>query len=483
MATTIAVRFPLGRYHATPWDRSVNEGAIEWPPSPWRLLRALVATWHARWPDLPASVLDGLLNALGDPPSYRTPPGRPAHTRHYLPDLDHKKGEPGGTDLTLDPFLRFIRDAEQQPELLIQWPTDLNDEQREALAKLAELLPYLGRAESVCEARLLDTNPARDGSWWRPSANGQHRTHLLAPTQPVSRAALEISTDQVRKQRWTLPPDTIWVNYAAAPAPARGRPSQPRAATIQALRFAVTGVAPVTLRHGVLLADAAHRAAGRKLAKAGVSDDRRSEILGTGGAATNHSHAHWVPLADDRSPAAPVKTLLLWVPEGLRPDEVAGILTLSHLCGRLGSAGYEVRGFPPVRLLFQGAGTITQMAPELCGPARRWRSLTPYLPVRHRKRREKPAEFLRTDISTELWYRTTAPEETWPLAVVTPTNAEAAVPDRWAREFRRYRLTEHMNKSRPGLGLRIELGDDRLGPLLLGQLSHFGYGIFMPENQ
>ena len=62
MGTTLAIRFPLGRYHANPWDRAVNEGETEWPPSPWRLLRALVATWHTRWPDLPASVLDGLLD-------------------------------------------------------------------------------------------------------------------------------------------------------------------------------------------------------------------------------------------------------------------------------------------------------------------------------------------------------------------------------------------------------------------------------------
>src|SRR2546430_2158182 len=96
MATTIAVRFPLGRYHANPWNRSVNEGATEWPPSPWRLLRALIATWHTRWPDLQAPVFDGLLDALSEPPSYWTPVGWPAHTRHYLPNLAHKTGMPGG---------------------------------------------------------------------------------------------------------------------------------------------------------------------------------------------------------------------------------------------------------------------------------------------------------------------------------------------------------------------------------------------------
>ena len=171
MSTTLAIRFPLGRYHANPWDRAVNEGATEWPPSPWRLLRALVATWHTRWPGLPAPILDGLLDSLADPPSYRTPATIPGHTRHYLPDLDHRKGETGRTDLTLDPFLSVRRNE----DLLIRWEADLPDEQRHALAKLAELLPYLGRAESACEARLLDSDPAPDATWWRAGAAGSHR--------------------------------------------------------------------------------------------------------------------------------------------------------------------------------------------------------------------------------------------------------------------------------------------------------------------
>ena len=165
MSVTVAIRFPLGHYHATAWDRSVNEGAVEWPPSPWRLLRALVATWYTRWPDLPAPVLDGLLDALGGPPAYRTPPVLPGHTRHYLPDLGHRKGETGSTDLTLDPYLWMIpRDA----ELLVRWDADLVAEQRQVLGKLLELVPYLGRAESVCEASLWETDSVPDETWWRP---------------------------------------------------------------------------------------------------------------------------------------------------------------------------------------------------------------------------------------------------------------------------------------------------------------------------
>ena len=474
MATTLAIRFPLRRYHANPWDRAVNEGASEWPPSPWRLLRALVSTWHTRWPDLPADVLEGLLDSLADPPSYRTPRAAAGHTRHYLPDLEHRKGEPGRTDLTLDPFLAVAPDE----DLLVRWDADLPGEQRQALAKLAELLPYLGRAESVCQAQLADFDPVPDASWWHPRGTGARRVRLLAATRPVSAASLEVSTVDVRKRRRTVPPGTTWVGYATSEPDVGPAPSQQAVAEpVTAVRFAVTGTIPVKATHGVLLADEAHRLAGLSLTRAGLANPQRQEILGSNGAATDHRHAHWIPLPIPEQEPRFVRYLIVWVPHGLRTEEVAALLSLRGMSGQRGRRedGYEVRGLPPVELLFQAAGQIEQVAPELCGPARRWRSLTPYLPVRHRKR-EPLADYLAADVRTELGYRDLPP------AAVVPVAPEPRLPDRWALEFRRYRMTENMSKSRLGLGLRLELAEPVAGPVLLGQLSHFGYGIFVPDG-
>ena len=61
VTTTLVVRFVLGRYHATPWGRHVNEGQVELPPSPWRLLRALYAVWKTRLPDLDEATVGMLL--------------------------------------------------------------------------------------------------------------------------------------------------------------------------------------------------------------------------------------------------------------------------------------------------------------------------------------------------------------------------------------------------------------------------------------
>src|SRR5579885_436440 len=62
--------FPLGRFHATFWKANVfdKEVAGEWPPSPWRLTRAVVARWYqwrretfGAWPE---DELDTLIRAL-----------------------------------------------------------------------------------------------------------------------------------------------------------------------------------------------------------------------------------------------------------------------------------------------------------------------------------------------------------------------------------------------------------------------------------
>src|SRR5262249_61512394 len=46
MALVLEQSFPLGRFHATRWNQNPFEDPYgEWPPSPWRLLRALAARW------------------------------------------------------------------------------------------------------------------------------------------------------------------------------------------------------------------------------------------------------------------------------------------------------------------------------------------------------------------------------------------------------------------------------------------------------
>lgn len=54
MAITISVRFITGRAHLHHWQAHHSDGKVDWPPSPWRLLRALVAVAGRGLTTLPA---------------------------------------------------------------------------------------------------------------------------------------------------------------------------------------------------------------------------------------------------------------------------------------------------------------------------------------------------------------------------------------------------------------------------------------------
>ncbi len=152
----IEFRSPTGRFHATPWDHHVNEGVVEWPPSPWRLLRALVATWHLKaQTELDAQTLSSLVEALASGlPQYRVGTGlASAHTRHYMPigQID-KKSSSERTTKIFDTFVHVGCDA----PLIVAWPdVQLSPECTRALSILVERLGYLGRAESWVEGRLV----------------------------------------------------------------------------------------------------------------------------------------------------------------------------------------------------------------------------------------------------------------------------------------------------------------------------------------
>ena len=149
----LAFRFPAGRYHATPWGRNVNEADVAWPPEPWRILRALVASYwrkgdRERWgTDDLARLIESLTQEL---PVFRLPEGAVhAHTRHYMPI---RKGRAEGRTLVFDAFLHLREEA----EVAAMWPGISLPDHLLALARdLADGIGYLGRAESWTECRVV----------------------------------------------------------------------------------------------------------------------------------------------------------------------------------------------------------------------------------------------------------------------------------------------------------------------------------------
>ena len=205
---TILLRFPAGRYHATPWGHHVNEGQIEWPPCPWRLLRALIATGYSTqgWTEAPPAgrrLIESLASVL---PTFRLPQVSAAHSRHYMPIGELAKGVEK-TTLVFDTWANVSDD-----ELAIRWGCDLDDETAALLETLVESLGYLGRSESWVAAHVASSEFEFDkGRIAVPHSDGEYRgpdweqIPLMAPVSQEAYADWRAVKTQAALAEFPLP--------------------------------------------------------------------------------------------------------------------------------------------------------------------------------------------------------------------------------------------------------------------------------------
>lgn len=477
MTTTLVLTFPLGRYHATPWGRHVNEGQVEFPPSSWRLLRALYATWQDRIPDLDETTVRSLLGRLATPPTYHVPEHALGHTRHYYPDSTSRRGK-ASTDRTIDAFVSLDPAA----ELGIRWDLDLPPEESAALGLLADALPYLGRAESVCEARL-------DAAWapsgrhqaWAPTDIGIPQapedaeewsgTRLLAPRLPLDLGALMMRPIEIRARKLVLPPSFYLLDYRTAPVPSAPPPVTRGGLRPTVVRLAVLGRARPVFTDTLEVTEAAHGAATRMLNELRNHAKRSSNLIGRdadGVPLAGHRHAHYLALPDAHRRVA---ELVVWAPDGLDDDELHALTLIRNLTGELGTTQKQV----PVRV--SGFGTDELLPARIAArPSRRWRSLTPYVPSGHPK--GDPQEFIIRRLPRDLEYLGQSRPRVGVLDLgEVPTEAQGV--------FERRRRKDRLNHRfvPPAAWLELTFDEPVTGPLCVGALSHFGLGLFSPVDE
>ncbi|GAA0926008.1 type I-G CRISPR-associated protein Csb2 [Nonomuraea longicatena] len=470
MAVVLAVHFPWGRYHATPWGRYVNEGVVEIPPSPWRLLRALYATWRMRVPELEERVVHPLLAALAVPPSYRLPPYRIAHSRHYYPDARHRSGSTS-SDKAIDAFA--VLDGDQT--VYAVWPVELDPEQREAFARLAKSVPYLGRADSTCEARVLDRVPPEAAGHGAAVPVGldldavaphQQQAELLCPSLPLDLDALLQRPADVRAAKLLYPPGAHKIAYAVpAPSEPRRTAVRPRA-EVTVVRLTVHGLRQPRLAHAVPLMDALRGACVKMLTRGrGAGESLLAGKSAEGVPLTDaHRHAHFLPYDADGD--GRIDEIVVWTPGGLSTRELD---VLDALGRRSVGVPEGVTGPRNLQVLLTGAGGEELLPDDWVRPARRWRSVTPFVPSRHRKPRWNVGDFLLREVERELTYRGRPS-----AALIVQEQTEP----RFATFVRRRWRDPSSTGTRAGHALELEFPEPVSGPLALGHLSHFGLGLF-----
>lgn len=524
---TVKLRFPGGRYHATPWGHHVNEGLIEWPPCPWRLLRAFIACGFSSqgWTEVPPvarRLIDKLAAVL---PLYRLPAASAAHSRHFMPYIDGKVQK---TTLVFDTWANV-----GSGELLIHWPCELDVEEVEQFGKLAAALGYLGRSESWVEAQLTDDHPAEWNA--EPCQEGEHRgpgweqvslmaaippadylvwrerqtAPLLASIQkPTSKKVTPKQQEKYETQcRLAVSPfpedllscltkDTIWWKghgWSQPPGSQRvlywrcsdalevGVPTAPRRAsarTVTTMLLAIStgsgnrsALPPVT--RTLPQAELFHRAIIGRL-----GDGQRvncPELTGKDAFGRplrdHHRHAHTIPV--DLDCDGHLDHIIIHSTMGLGDAAQRAIRTLRRTWtkGGAGDLQLAVVGSGDLDMLRRLPPPLNLEIDGILGPAEGctdWESMTPFVLPKTPDRRSKRRVL--GQVNAELASRG------MPEAIGVEIDPDLT---RSLRHFVRRRVHGGVPpKTDAGLGLRLRLAEPIRGPLLLGYASHYGLGLF-----
>jgi CRISPR-associated protein Csb2 len=513
MDLIIQQSFPLGRFHATPWRVNPFDDPFgEWPPSPWRFVRAVVARWY-QWsresreiPDL--TQLDELVHALCDSSySFHLPVQalRGTPIRQYHP-VEFRWEPPGktkgkgpnkkpisqlrmyGTSLVQDNYWCVPCDESGTIWWFVEgsrWTVQL----LEALDHCLERLIYFGRAETFTSIRRVSgPAPAPNcGSHERPrSANS---VRVLVPERDASRADVERVTDDPLLAA-NIPPGarTLYADVplnptrhdAPVPFPERSDcrlmqvaigwnvPPEPRSAARLTGRYRSAVLRELILiktqgRHGTWTA-------APEPVKLAVMDMFGKDAQGN--PLKDHSHAEFFAWWQDRLPTR----LIVW--RGARPfdpDEQAAILKAASRELSWAAAGPDADAWK-IRLI-----PLDAAVPPPSGfdqtYATIWESMTPYVPPRHRLRggKPRPSESLEIQIRRELTLRGVAFGDLVEVEEIgTAIWVAVHVP-------RRDMLRRDSLGDRLGHRLRLKFREPIAGPLRLGHSSSFGVGLFSPS--
>jgi CRISPR-associated protein Csb2 len=513
----------------------VNEGQIEWPPSPWRILRALIASGFTKhgWNEIPllaAQLFEKLAVSL---PSYRLPAGCAAHSRHYMPIGSLEKGREK-TTLVFDTFAD-VGDG----TLDIHWDCDLTDEECQELSRLSECLGYLGRSESWVDAEMLANDvllpddfhafPHKEGL--RPGHQWE-QVSLMAAIPPAEYTAWRCSiTDDILAQfplpegkkkpsaklledrekaiaaypvrlldclmkdtawwkqyRWSQPLGSQRVLYwrrsdgLKVGVPQTIRPHVMRPVTTMLLALTTSSGNNSALppcRRTLPQAELFHRAIVGRVAKGRLVDcpeltgrDEQGKPL-----KHCHRHAHIFPL--DLDGDGHLDHIVIYAPMGLEELAQRAIRTLRRTWtkGVVGELQVAVAGSGDLDILRLLPKPLDRRIEQLLGPSggsRVWISLTPFVPPRHLKHRG--ANTLIGQINGELASRGLPTAE---RVDELPSSAETIA----LRHFVRCRQWGGVPPPVDiGYAFRLQFAEPINGPMTLGYASHFGLGLFVSKD-
>ena len=504
MRVVLRQEFWLGRFHATPWRvNPFDDPHGEWPPSPWRLARAITARWY-QWAreaekepileeleELQAALCKSTYAFHLATNARKGSPLRQYHPTEFgwRPAEKKKAGTRSyGTSLVQDNYWCI------PPEAPVWWFIDSESWRPDLVAMLGQCLSrmtYLGRAETLTRIRLAaaqEVIPEPNCTLVDKRTSGA--VPVLSPLESATRADIERTTDDPDAVKRTVPPGAR-VLYAVRPLRpvARERRRIPaRRPNCHLMQFALGWKVAPDPRAVVRLTSRFRGAVLRELLRLRTGDasatwmrvgpEVRVSIADMVGKDANnaplkgHRHTEFFAWCEGGQPTR----LLVW--RGSRPfdaDEQEAILSaasrdVSWAAVGSDSDAWKVRLVPLDRDVPSPPGFDTRSSTV-------WESVTPYVPPRHHLRggKEREGESMTEQIQREL-QRRGFNEQVEVELLGSPAWVSVHVPRREANKHA-------FIGDRRGQVFRLRFAVPVAGPIRLGHSSSFGLGLFRPVQQ
>jgi CRISPR-associated protein Csb2 len=465
----LELTFSAGRYHATPWGRHVNEGAVEWPASPYRLIRALFDTWKRKRPEWDAARVERVLFALASaPPRFRLPQASTSHTRSFLSTNTRDV-----SDRTLI-FDAFAAVSPRSP-VMVGWPDVTLDRATESdLDELLEQLNFLGRSESWVSARVLAGVQSVEWNCTPGTDNAESGDSVpIACAIPRNQwrgsspwlDALAFSTTSLLKTRLSGPPAMQYIDYVRPPDcfsvshKAVSRAERPIHGVLYALDSKVLPLATSTLE---IAERVRTKLMGIHKALAGGPELVSSRFSGKDAEGKPlKGHRHVFVLPSDENHDGRLDHLLVVCRDPLDRVERLALDRLQSL--------WQSDGRPDIRCIPVRWGALEQLLRQ----ATHLSSVTPFVPARHyRKGRGTWPDWVAQQLVREC--RQHGLPEPIRVTLLGRHLLRGGRSYRWL-EFRRNRKDDEV---RTGYGFEVEFDQPVLAPLALGYGCHFGLGQF-----
>ncbi len=443
----------------------------EWPPSPARLLSALVAADGTR--DRCRCTTGAELRALeaASPPLIRADEASllttsSAATRYVVVDRRHSgsvQDYPARGSAEVRPTRRA---CPRHRHVCYVWPDlDLPTIELGALRLRAARIGYFGCADSPARVNVATEVPGTVSTLptWVPTEGvGAGRVALPVPYDGLV-AALDAGYDQfvagVPFQRSWVP--SVQRFYTDRPDVVR-----PHLVWIRLVR-AVSGRRVLALT--ATLREAVMSRYGE--ATEGDPGDLPSVLVGHGFTGTGFHHAHWLALPDvgHRHARGRIHGLAIWLPP---ETEVNVVDKVRRAAGLVASAGLRLPGGVLVDIVVSDGteGPAAAQARRWTGPARRWVSAFPAV----HERWSGGQDLSLAEIA--LWCEHAALPAPVAFEVARVPLVAGAV------ALRPYEARRPGTERRPFSHLRVRFADEVEGPVVLGRTRQFGLGLMVPES-